>query len=166
MGHPLVPSKKRGQWASQPFLTARTQQEDNCFWSRKQAGSEGTLILDFPRFQENFSFWAFICILEKSFAHSSLTSSLSQTNPSYAQTTILFAFNTMLENNQSEPCWLPDSRQPTPVFLPGESPWTEEPRRLQSTWSQRVRQDWETKHSTAYVKSPSSVFTTLTTLLG
>ena len=29
--------------------------------------------------------------------------------------------------------------QPIPVFLPGESPWTEEPGRLQSTGSQRVR---------------------------
>ena len=28
--------------------------------------------------------------------------------------------------------------QPTPVFLPGESPWTEEPGRLQSMVSQRV----------------------------
>ena len=32
--------------------------------------------------------------------------------------------------------------QPTPVFLPGESPWTEEPFGLQSTGSQRVRHDW------------------------
>ena len=32
--------------------------------------------------------------------------------------------------------------QPTPVFLPGESPWTEEPGRLQSMGSQRVRHDW------------------------
>ena len=31
--------------------------------------------------------------------------------------------------------------QPTPVFLPGESPWTEEPGRLQFTGSQRVRHD-------------------------
>ena len=29
--------------------------------------------------------------------------------------------------------------QPTPVFLPGESPWTEEPGVLWSMWSQRVR---------------------------
>ena len=29
--------------------------------------------------------------------------------------------------------------QTTPVFLPGESPWTEEPGVLQSTGSQRVR---------------------------
>ena len=29
----------------------------------------------------------------------------------------------------------------TPVFLPGESPWTEEPGGLQSTRSQRVRHD-------------------------
>ena len=37
--------------------------------------------------------------------------------------------------------------QPTPVFLPGESPWAEEPGGLQSTRSQRVRHDWVTKHS-------------------
>jgi len=30
------------------------------------------------------------------------------------------------------------ARQPTPVFLPGESPWAEEPGRLQSMGSQRV----------------------------
>ena len=36
--------------------------------------------------------------------------------------------------------------QPTPVCLPGESPWTEEPGRLQSTGSQRVGHDWVTKH--------------------
>ena len=29
--------------------------------------------------------------------------------------------------------------QPTPVFLPGESPWTEEPGRLRSIGSQRAR---------------------------
>ena len=32
--------------------------------------------------------------------------------------------------------------QPTPVFLSGESLWTEEPGRLQSTGSQRVGHDW------------------------
>ena len=31
--------------------------------------------------------------------------------------------------------------QPTPVFLPGESPWTEEPGGLQSWGPQRVRHD-------------------------
>jgi len=30
---------------------------------------------------------------------------------------------------------------PTPVFLPGESPWTEEPGRLQSMGLQRVGHD-------------------------
>ena len=39
--------------------------------------------------------------------------------------------------------------QPTPVFLPGESPWTEEPGGLQSMWLQIVRHGWATKHSTA-----------------
>ena len=38
--------------------------------------------------------------------------------------------------------------QPTPVFLPGESPWTEEPAGLQSTGSQRVGYDRAAKHST------------------
>ena len=31
--------------------------------------------------------------------------------------------------------------QPTPVFLPGESPWTEEPGVLQSVGSQRLGYD-------------------------
>ena len=31
--------------------------------------------------------------------------------------------------------------KPTPVFLPGESPWTEEPSRLQSMGWQRVGHD-------------------------
>ena len=31
--------------------------------------------------------------------------------------------------------------QPTPVFLPGESPWTEETGRLLSIGTQRVRQE-------------------------
>ena len=38
--------------------------------------------------------------------------------------------------------------QLTPVFLPGESPWTEEPGGLQSMWSQRVGHNWATKHNT------------------
>ena len=34
--------------------------------------------------------------------------------------------------------------QPTPVFLPGESPWTEEPGGLQFMGLQRVRHNWAT----------------------
>ena len=34
----------------------------------------------------------------------------------------------------------------TPVFLPGESLWTEEPGGLQSLGSQRVGHDWAPKH--------------------
>ena len=37
--------------------------------------------------------------------------------------------------------------QLTPVFLPEESPWTEEPGGLWSMGSQRVRYDWMTKHT-------------------
>ena len=39
------------------------------------------------------------------------------------------------------------AEQPTPVFLPRESPWTEEPGGLQSMGSQRVRLDWVTKYT-------------------
>ena len=39
--------------------------------------------------------------------------------------------------------------QPTPLFLPGESPWTGEPGGLQSIASHRVGHDWATKHSAA-----------------
>ena len=36
--------------------------------------------------------------------------------------------------------------QPIPVFLPGESPWTEESGGMQSMGSQRVGHDWATKY--------------------
>ena len=36
--------------------------------------------------------------------------------------------------------------QPTLVFLPGESPWTEKPEGLQALGLQRVGYDWTTKH--------------------
>ena len=41
-------------------------------------------------------------------------------------------------------CWedpLEEAWQPTPVFLPGESPWTEEPGELQSMGLQSVGHD-------------------------
>ena len=38
------------------------------------------------------------------------------------------------------------ARQPTPVFLPGESPWTEEPGGLQSMELQKVGHNWANKH--------------------
>ena len=41
--------------------------------------------------------------------------------------------------------------RPTPVFLPEESPWTEEPDGLQFMGSQRVGHDWASKHRTARV---------------
>ena len=44
--------------------------------------------------------------------------------------------------------------RPTPVFLPGESPWTEEPVTLPSIGSQRVGHDWATKHSTHTIQYP------------
>ena len=37
--------------------------------------------------------------------------------------------------------------QPTPVFFPGDSPWTEEPGCPQSMRLQRVGHDWATKHA-------------------
>ena len=52
--------------------------------------------------------------------------------------------------------------QPTPVFLPGESPWTEEPGGLQSMGSPRVGLDLGTNSFTftfhsPYYKSPRNV---------
>ena len=44
------------------------------------------------------------------------------------------------------------ARQPTPVFWPGGSPWTEEPNGLQSRKPQRVRHDEATKHKEKLVK--------------
>ena len=41
---------------------------------------------------------------------------------------------------------------PTPVFLPGESPWIEGPGRLQSMQSQIVGQNWMTNTSTFSVR--------------
>ena len=46
-------------------------------------------------------------------------------------------------------CHWGKSWQPTPVFLPVESPRAEKPGRLQSMGLQRVGHDWTTKHSTA-----------------
>ena len=43
--------------------------------------------------------------------------------------------------------------QPTPVFLPGEFPWTEEPLGLQSMGSQRVGHSRVTKHNTYMITS-------------
>ena len=48
------------------------------------------------------------------------------------------------------------ARRATPVLLPGETPWTEEPGGLQSIGSQRVGYNWATKHSTSLVKKLSA----------
>ena len=40
--------------------------------------------------------------------------------------------------------------QPTAVYLPGESAWTEEPGGLQSIGSQKVEHEWATKPSTTH----------------
>ena len=47
--------------------------------------------------------------------------------------------------------------QPTPVFLPGKSSWTEKPGGLLSMGSQRVGHDWVTKHSTAFKGMQSKI---------
>ena len=41
--------------------------------------------------------------------------------------------------------------QPTPVFFPGESPWIEEPGRLQFIGSHRVGHNWATKQQKPHV---------------
>ena len=42
--------------------------------------------------------------------------------------------------------------QPTPVFLPGEFPWTEEPGGLQSMELQRVGHDWAAEQQQQHVR--------------
>ena len=49
--------------------------------------------------------------------------------------------------------------QPTPVFLPGEFPWTEKLGGLQSMGSQRIRQDWSNLACTHYPIMTSSFIT-------
>ena len=51
--------------------------------------------------------------------------------------------------------------QPIPVFLPEESPRTEEPGRLQSMGSQRVRYNWVTKHRPTLVHGVTKNWTWL-----
>ena len=46
----------------------------------------------------------------------------------------------------------------TPIFLPGESPWTEEPGRQQSRRSQRIRRDWADKHRISRASLKTIVF--------
>ena len=49
-------------------------------------------------------------------------------------------------------------RLPTPLFLPGESLWTEEPKRLQSMELQTVKHDWTTKHSTQTPETNTTLY--------
>ena len=46
--------------------------------------------------------------------------------------------------------------QPTPVFLPGKIPWTEESGGLQSMGSQRVRHNCATKHAHVHSNNMAS----------
>ena len=54
--------------------------------------------------------------------------------------------------------------EPTPVFLPGESPRTEEPGGLQSMGSQRVGHDWPIKYSELFFFFKSLTFTHMFTI--
>lgn len=83
---------------------AHSSNEDRVGRQLPELGSTlfaGALILDFPRFQENFPFWACNLKLQNVFTPSS-TSSFSQTDPSYLRVSILlFSFNSMWESGQS-----------------------------------------------------------------
>ena len=46
--------------------------------------------------------------------------------------------------------------QPTPVFLPGESPWIEEPGGLWYKGSKRVRHNWASKHALQSMLHPAA----------
>ena len=47
--------------------------------------------------------------------------------------------------------------QPTPVFLPGESPWTEEPGGLQSVKLQRVAHNERLNNNYSFINSRASL---------
>ena len=49
---------------------------------------------------------------------------------------------------------LEEGMETHPSIRPGESPWTEEPGRLQFMGSQRVRHDWATKHTQKTTQIP------------
>ena len=55
--------------------------------------------------------------------------------------------------------------KPTLVFLPGKSPWTEEPGGLQSTGSQRIRHNRATKQQHFLTQGQSKVVVTETSSL-
>ena len=69
----------------------------------------------------------------------SLNLSLFITNNLYLKT----VFSLWVEKRPWSRAW-----QPTPVFLPGEPPWTAEPGGLQPMGSQRVGRGWVTRRST------------------
>ena len=46
----------------------------------------------------------------------------------------------------------------TPVFLPGESPWTKEPGGLQSVGLQRVRYDWACMHTHTHTHTHTRIY--------
>ena len=50
-----------------------------------------------------------------------------------------------IKHTTTSPIW--KKKSSPPVFLPGESPWTEEPGGLQSIGLQRVGRDWVTKYT-------------------
>ena len=90
-----------------------------------------------PRLSGLFSFLCcannFICLLHLVFTRAFLVAQMVK-NPPAMQETQVWSLDW-----EEMRAW-----QLIPVFLPGESPWTEEPGGLQSMGSQRVRHNWET----------------------
>ena len=52
---------------------------------------------------------------------------------------------------------LEEEMAPSPVYLPGESPWTEEPGKIQFTGLQRVRHYFATEQQQQHICSVCSV---------
>ena len=79
--------------------------------------------------------------------HASWVAQLVKNRPAMEETLVWFlGQKDTLEKKMALSSYV--SKNTTPVFLPGESPWTEEPGRLQSIGSRKVGHDWVTKDST------------------
>ena len=59
---------------------------------------------------------------------------------------------------------LEEGMEPTPVFLPGESPWTEEPDGLQSIGLQKVGHNWACMHAIHAAAAAAAVLQSCPTL--
>ena len=98
-------------------------------------------------------FFFFFKVRGREFGWASLVAQLVKNPPAMRETWVWsLGWKDPLEEERSPGVIL------TPVFLSGESPWTEELGRWQSMESQRVRHNWMTSHSTGSLGTQEDFF--------